>query len=318
MLVYGKWLPKLGKEWDKSKSTNSVVFTTFDEIDSVFQLPKDNMVMVTTSSSSSASKRGYSDVGITMSVDNRPVQIGPKFLINGKQMNVVNGKRLLLGQNDNPVKTISSVPENINKWYSTNVCVNHPKIECLPLGVHPAAEKFIPQYLDGPKTGLLYVNFSCERSDEYNCNSDRPHIFRTNVFEHFKNNCSWATVKERPVKKNVRGGKTVGVSFASGHTKGQEDYVKNLSRHLFALAPQGNGIDTCRMWECLYLGVIPIVQKSALTEAFSDLPILEVESSKWTDIDSAMLTETYEEMSGRKYNTDKLKKSYWVEQICNS
>lgn len=38
-----------------------------------------------------------------------------------------------------------------------------------------------------------------------------------------------------------------------------EEYLYELSRHYFVLCPRGNGIDTHRFWETLYLGGIPMI-----------------------------------------------------------
>jgi len=57
------------------------------------------------------------------------------------------------------------------------------------------------------------------------------------------------------------------------------EYIDELSRYKFCASPEGNGIDTHRMWECLYLGVIPIVIKTPeLYSWYSDLPILWITS----------------------------------------
>jgi hypothetical protein len=39
----------------------------------------------------------------------------------------------------------------------------------------------------------------------------------------------------------------------------KKDYFNYLSTFKFAICPEGNGIDTHRLWECFYLKVIPIV-----------------------------------------------------------
>ena len=58
-----------------------------------------------------------------------------------------------------------------------------------------------------------------------------------------------------------------------------DEYIRELSTYKFCASPEGNGVDTHRMWECLYLGVIPIVVKVAHLEfAYSKLPILWVNS----------------------------------------
>lgn len=62
-------------------------------------------------------------------------------------------------------------------------------------------------------------------------------------------------------------------------------YLRKLSRYDFCLAPPGNGQDTHRMWECIYLGVIPIVFESAMNNHFKSigLPILVIKS--YEDLD---------------------------------
>lgn len=38
-----------------------------------------------------------------------------------------------------------------------------------------------------------------------------------------------------------------------------EEYLTELAKHQFALCIRGNGVDTHRFWECLYLRVVPII-----------------------------------------------------------
>lgn len=60
-------------------------------------------------------------------------------------------------------------------------------------------------------------------------------------------------------------------------------YLTCLSEHRFALCPRGNGVDTHRFWESLYLGVIPVLIKDESTVNFVDylvkykIPHLEME-----------------------------------------
>lgn len=60
------------------------------------------------------------------------------------------------------------------------------------------------------------------------------------------------------------------------------DYVTELGKHQFAICPDGNGLDTHRLWECIYLKVVPICSKSILTIHFSKLfPIVILDD--WDD-----------------------------------
>ena len=47
---------------------------------------------------------------------------------------------------------------------------------------------------------------------------------------------------------------------------------------MFCACPKGNGVDTYRFWEALYLGTIPIVDYGKFYDQFGDLPKLDVKS----------------------------------------
>ena len=88
-----------------------------------------------------------------------------------------------------------------------------------------------------------------------------------------------------------------------------ENYLEDLSHHKFAVSPEGNGIDCHRTWECLYLGVIPIVKESKAMSFFKDLPILFVDN--YDDITPEFLEKEYEEKFKNK-NFDLKKIKYYI------
>jgi hypothetical protein len=59
------------------------------------------------------------------------------------------------------------------------------------------------------------------------------------------------------------------------------DYFIELSKHKYAICPRGNGLDTHRIWECLYLNVIPIIIKLDYPN-INNLPIIILDD--WNDI----------------------------------
>lgn len=62
-----------------------------------------------------------------------------------------------------------------------------------------------------------------------------------------------------------------------------KDYLSELGKHKYAICPDGNGIDTHRLWECIYLHVVPICLSSPLTRHFSKLcPMIVLNS--WNDL----------------------------------
>jgi hypothetical protein len=70
------------------------------------------------------------------------------------------------------------------------------------------------------------------------------------------------------------------------------NYLNLLSTYKFAICPEGNGIDTHRFWECLYLKTIPICLKNTVTLYYSKLfPIILLD--KWDDLNLDNLNDNF-------------------------
>jgi hypothetical protein len=68
-----------------------------------------------------------------------------------------------------------------------------------------------------------------------------------------------------------------------------KDYLDTLAMSKFCICPEGNGIDTHRLWEALYMKSIPILRKCAFTDILvaASIPCVLVDS--WTDINISTL-----------------------------
>jgi hypothetical protein len=66
-------------------------------------------------------------------------------------------------------------------------------------------------------------------------------------------------------------------------------YLIDLATHRYAICPIGNGADTHRFWECVYLGVVPIVLRGPLTERLQRDGQKMVLLDRWEDLDIAAL-----------------------------
>jgi hypothetical protein len=90
-----------------------------------------------------------------------------------------------------------------------------------------------------------------------------------------------------------------------------------LSRYAFVASPPGNGLDTHRTWEAMYLGCVPVVLKSHMTDHFESLglPIWVVDSyNEINEFSDAQFKEKYEELMSR-FTSKALWSPYWVEKI---
>lgn len=92
-----------------------------------------------------------------------------------------------------------------------------------------------------------------------------------------------------------------------------EDYLSDIKSHYFVVCPSGNGIDTHRLWETLYLGRIPVIKRNQNIEFFSDLPILVVDD--WAQITGNYLIDKIRTYHDAVFNCDKMSFSWWKNSI---
>jgi hypothetical protein len=222
----------------------------------------------------------------------------------GQRVKKPNFRRLQLlvtGHSDFPLdeQRFRLAKPHLKCWFSTNVTHADPRLVGIPLGVtnytdetplHPIIGNLDPLLAcyDQPKklTNLVYMNFSIETF---------PHERRP-LYDLFKDH---AFVTKEPVDQSVAGHRC---------------FLKQIYDHPFVLCPRGNGIDTHRIWEALYLKSIPIVRRCHAMSFFEDLPILFVD--RWEEaLEPQFLKRAYDEFHNRHWNMEKMNVSFWERQF---
>ena len=189
-------------------------------------------------------------------------------------------------------KYTNDIPHNIKKIFANNVMVSDPNIVYLPLGrdfrSSDLFDQVKPEY---KKKYLCYCNFSLN-----------THEIRQNVFD---------SLKPKDFIDFEHMGKFKQYSIE------RIDFYKKVSLSKFVICPRGKGIDTYRLWDCLYLGAIPIVVKEAVFhETMEDLPILFLDSyHDYANLTEDFLNETYTKMLNKKFDYRKLFISFWLNKI---
>jgi hypothetical protein len=209
--------------------------------------------------------------------------------------NVVTQPIIIITHNSDTIIDFSP-PGNVFKWFSQNVNIIHDRIESIPIGLEnnrwftpiSKKEKLFAK-LNKEKTcrNLVYMNHkietnSAKRLPVYELLMDKP----------------WVTTRMG----------TNGVLY--------EDYIDNIYNHKFVICPEGNGMDTHRVWECLYLNTIPIQIRSINNQYYTDLPICFVD--KWEELTEDFLLREYKRISSQRWNLDKLNFNYWKSKILSS
>lgn len=138
---------------------------------------------------------------------------------------------------DSRFKTILEDPK-VSHVFAQNLDVISDKASLLPIGI--ARDLFPHGNLDElysvmvstytlKKTGSIYININ-----------ESTHPLRREIMNIIRKNKKWNDLVVKESKKF-------------------EEYLQDLSRHRFCLCLRGNGLDTHRFWEALYLGVIPVI-----------------------------------------------------------
>tara|TARA_R110002074_G_scaffold41446_2_gene109849 strand:- start:555 stop:1361 length:807 start_codon:yes stop_codon:yes gene_type:complete len=146
--------------------------------------------------------------------------------------------------------------------YTQNTNVVHEKVFPLPIGLansqwaHGNSQTYLEVY-ETPieKTKEIYFNFNINTNME-------------------KRNICYNEIIEKGIPWNQK--------------MPYREYLIELKRHKYAICPQGNGIDTHRFWECLYMNTIPICLKNILTEYYKQyFPIITL--NDWKELDIKLL-----------------------------
>ncbi len=197
--------------------------------------------------------------------------------------------KLVTHQSDRPVdkSLFNKKPSCISRWYSVNVNHDHENLISIPLGVNDykfsnymnedIISKFFNKIPDTEnKIDKLYMNFNTSTNRK-----EREKIFN-DLYDK-----DWCIADEP--------------------NRTAEEYYNNIKQYKYVLAPWGNGIDTFRLWESLYLGSIPVTKYHRTYKSFSDFPIMFVDSYDGIDFNQIQLN--------KKLPKDKLNIHYWINLI---
>ena len=190
---------------------------------------------------------------------------------------------------------------NLKLWLCQNKNYNHPKLLSIPIG--------LPNLEPGSEIHKIGGNLN----KLYNASRVKKEII--NLV--YLNYSSWTYPLEREKVINLYSTKNwVTCEETIYSHEARDNFLHKVNNHKFVFATRGNGIDTHRLWESLYLRTIPIVKRCIGMEDFNDLPILFIEN--WEDITEDYLNEQYEIIMNKTYNLEKLDVNYWMNLIKNT
>lgn len=160
---------------------------------------------------------------------------------------------------DEPETRIILDCPNLYKWYAQNICFDNSKLFFLPIGIansqwpHGNINLFNNEL-------VLYNLFNKTENIYFNFNIDTNRSKRSLCYNILKNKLLWLD--------NIS----------------PSENILRLSKYKFCICPEGNGVDTHRLWEALYLKTIPIVIKSDFTNILQKYNVPLVILDTWNDL----------------------------------
>ncbi len=180
--------------------------------------------------------------------------------------------------------TFDDIPENVVKWYCVNANILHPKVKSLPFGIQEQADISLFAGLSSrEKFDAIYVNFACNTNERLRLSN----FFLSNTDK----------IPASVVTKS----------------KSYSEYLNDISRFRYVLCPPGNGYDSYRIWETLYVGSIPVVFSDYWNEDFSGLPLIRISEKYLYNLD--ILNYLHELDSGMDDDCKMLDFEYWRKEF---
>jgi len=198
--------------------------------------------------------------------------------------------KIYLGKGDYEIDDdfCRSIPKNVTHIWANNINSRDSRLKYMPLGRDFRSSQYFNIKPSHIKRTMLYCNFSI------NTNQIRSRLNKEMANHKFAKIEHMGAFLKYPISRH--------------------EYYERLCQSKFVLCPRGRALDTYRMWDCMYLGAIPIVIKEAVFHDYlSDMPILFIKNIRELKrLSRSCLQSIYKKMLNSRYNYGKLYLNYWL------
>lgn len=195
---------------------------------------------------------------------------------------------------------VSMAPSNIKRWFAQNALSNHPILEPLPIGLENKTESIRRGHGIGYKERMIIK----EKYLQINVSST-PHKHIYANFNINTNPIHRSAIKQICTRAPHIDWQEYGLSL--------EEWFGAVSEYKMIVCPAGNGVDTHRLWETLYLNRIPITIKLGsykIYDLYAKLPIIVLEDADQL-LDFKYINTLYNKAKNMQYDYDLLNINYW-------
>jgi len=142
----------------------------------------------------------------------------------------------------------------LQKWFGQNITFFHDKLHMIPIGIANS------QWEHGIHNFNNYINIEKKNDVYFNFNINTNYDKRYGCYEVLRTRLNWL--------ENVT----------------PRENIERLAQYKFCVCPEGNGFDTHRLWEALYLKTVPIVIKSEYSQILAKYNVPMVVLESWGDL----------------------------------
>lgn len=183
-------------------------------------------------------------------------------------------------------------------WFTVNKQTYRNNVHSIPLGITNDCNDSIFHNIYGNIDSMLYV-------------MNEPKVNKNLVYMNFQ--IGTYPYERQAVFDMFKNNKWVTIGTIENSIVGRTHFLREIRNHTFVLCPRGNGIDTHRLWETLYMGSIPIMKRDIAHSGWLDLPICWIDD--WIQVSPEFLECENRRIREGNWNMDKLKMSYWINII---
>lgn len=214
---------------------------------------------------------------------------------------------LVIGNSDMSITDLHAekLPKNVKKVFGQNVITNDPRFEAIPMGLENSTESSL-----GSKHGVAWgrsinnqkylLNLKQKTPDEYIYAN-----FRAHTNPHHRNLVS-KFCQQSPF-----------ITWQNPNLSTDEFYDQVLN-HKVIVCPAGNGVDSHRLWETMYLNRVALTIKTGdykLYSLYEKLPIIILESVE-SLLDKTLLDSLYADAVKKSFDSAYF--NFWKNKIIKS
>jgi hypothetical protein len=150
-------------------------------------------------------------------------------------------------------------------WYAQNLCFHNDKLRFVPIGI---ANSMWPHgnlsLFNNPEFMNIRTDDNKKKNVYFNFNIHTNYNKRIQCYDSLKGKIPWL------------------------NDLSPNENLQRLREYKFAICPEGNGVDSHRIWESIYLKVVPIVVDSEFTQILVKNNIPMVVLNSWDDFDEGL------------------------------